>query len=448
MRLNRRPGARRTKGDLTMTSHARIPALCLALTLAASTAAFAMGRKPASPPPSPSPADTPVAARPVAAPAGEPSMPPPVVIADGPAPKGAEAAPVTTQSAVSAISAGEPATPQAAATPSGPQPKIVFEEPNHGFGEVIGAEKIEHTYAFRNDGKADLKVDKVSTTCGCTAAVSEPKVIPPGGKGQVKAVFTVSGRQGKQTKHIYVYSNDPADPKICLTLDGTIIPPLAVEPPSVTLRDTQAESVRTVKISQTMPEELTLKEPVTRLNMVTAALRNDPPENGRKRYTVEIALKPELDPGRYSENVSVETNCTTKPKIDIPVRITVSGDIAASPSRISLGQISPGQEITRSITVASTRDKEFKVLKVEADNPAFTVIPSAPSETAKSFTFTVKGTPVSTTGGVRAKITITTDHPKHKTIEVPIYGWLRVERTPAPRPEAVQGIPTPPFAGQ
>ena len=436
-----------------MKLFARSAALCIALILASFTIAVAMGRKPTGPPAAP--AKTAEPAQPVTAPAGEgtvPAMPPlPVTVVPAPTARNeASAAPALTIRPIHPVNiAGTPpGTPMSAATPEGPQPKIVFEELKHDFGEAMGVEKVEHIYKFKNDGPGELKVDRVSTTCGCTAALISSKVIPPGGKGEIKTTFTVGGRQGKQTKHIYVFSNDPLEPKACLTLEGTIIPPLAVEPSNVMLQDKKSESSRTVKISQTMPEELTIEEPTTRLNLVTAKLRTDPPENGKKRYTIEITLKPDLETGRYSENVTVGTNCKTKPKIEIPVRITVNGDITASPSRISLGQIAPGQEVTRSITLASTRDQAFTILKIEIDNAAFTISPSTPPALAQTYTFTVTGKPESATGGIRAKVTFTLDHPKQKTIEVPIYGWLRVERTPVPPHAAPQGSPAPAAAGQ
>lgn len=336
--------------------------------------------------------------------------------------------------------------PPARSSPShaAPQPKIVFKETRYGFGEVVGAEKIEHVFEFRNEGAGELRVDKVSTTCACTAALVSSKVIPPGGGGEIKTTFNVGGRQGKQVKHIYVYSNDPAEPKACLLIEGTIIPPLGVEPPIVVLQDTPAESARTVRISQTLPQGLELKEPAVRLGMVAARLSREAPENGRNRYSLEIALKPDLDRGRYVDKVTLETNCAAKPMIEIPVRITVNGEITASPSRISLGQMHPGQEVTRSVTLSSARGKEFAVLKAESDNPAFAIAPSAPLPPAKERTFTVTGRPSAEVAGVKATITFTLDHPKLRTIEVPIYGWMRIEHPPFPAPGAGAARPAPP----
>ena len=376
--------------------------------LIVASAASAAGRRPAGSPPA-------------AAETGAP--------ADAPSPPAAAVA--------SPAEASVPVRPEASATVlSEPAPRIVFESTGHDFGEAVGVEKVEHVYRFRNEGQADLRIDKVSTTCGCTAALVSSKVVPPGGTGEIGATFTIGGRQGKQVKHIYVYSNDPAEPKVCLTIEGTVIPPLLVEPQTVILQDRPAESSKTVRISQTLPEELTLGEPATRLNLVTAALREEPPENGKRRYLLEVALKTDVETGRHFESVSIPTNSAAKPTLQIPVRITVSGEIVAQPSRISLGQLAPGGEIARSITVASTRDREFAVLKAEIDNPAFRISPQGPLEPAKSRTFTVTGAPPSETGGVRAKAVFTLDHPKQKTIEVPIYGWMRRSA-----PRAVQAPP-------
>lgn len=351
-----------------------------------------------------------------------------------PAPAGEKApAPSAVRARPAAVAPVQPAATPPAATPSGPQPRIVFESLVHNFGEAIGVEKVEHVFRFRNEGRADLLVDKVSTTCGCTAALISSKIVPPGGAGEISTAFTVGERQGKQIKHINVYTNDPVEPKLCLTLEGTVVPPLSVDPPTVFLQDRPGESSRAVRISQTLPQELTLGEPVTRLNLVTAVLREEPPEGGKKRYTLEVALKPEVEPGRHFENVSMPTNYVAKPTLQIPVRLTVRGEIAVQPSRISLGQLQPGQEIARSITLSSTRDREFRVLKAKIDNAAFRISPEVPPATAKSYTFTVTGAPTSETGGVRTKAIFTLDHPKQGTIEVPIYGWLRRSAPPATR---------------
>jgi len=321
-------------------------------------------------------------------------------------------------------------------TPGGPQPKIVFEQKEYDFGEVIGVDKVEHIFKFTNEGKGELKIDKVNTTCGCTAALLSANTVPSGGKGEVTATFTVGGRQGAQTKHIYVLSNDPADPKATLTIKGTITPQVSVEPSSISISDKEKDTSRTVTIAQTTDESLTLGEITARLNLVTTKVTEGTPEKGKKRYTLEIGLKPDTNPGRYFETVSVATNLKAKPKIDINVRIAVNGDIQATPSRINLGSLKPGQEISKTISLNNIKGQPFKVEAIEIDNKEFTISPAAPVAAAESHTFTLTGkAPAATQGVVRAKILFKTDNPKQKEIEASLYGYVPKETGGAQPPE-------------
>ncbi len=328
--------------------------------------------------------------------------------------------------------AAAPGAPERTPLPPGKQPKIVFKEKEYDFGKIMGVEKVEHIFKFSNDGKGDLKIDKVNTTCGCTAALLSANVIPPGGKGDVTTTFTVGGRQGQQTRQIYVISNDPTEPRATLTLKGFIIPPLSVEPSTVFLQPKDTVCTSTVKISQTMEEELKLGEVTTRLNLVNTQIKEGAPEKGKKRYSVDISLKPDIEPGRYFEYITIATNYPKKPKIEIQVHITVRGEIEASPSRISLGPLSTGQEISRTITLSGTKGQSFKVTRVEVDNKDFAVSPAPSSTPSPRQMFTLTGKSSAPSGRVKVNIIFHLDHPKQKKVAVTAQGDIRQEKTPAP----------------
>jgi hypothetical protein len=329
----------------------------------------------------------------------------------------------------------EPGAPRLKVEAPGKQPKIVFEEMEYDFGKLMGVDKIEHVFKFRNEGEADLTIDKVNTTCGCTAALPSVKVIPPGGQGELKTTFTVGKRQGKQTKRIYVLSNDPSSRRTTLTIKGFIIPAVEVQPASVFLKPKEGTvSMKVVKISQTMDEELEIGDVTSRLNLVNTHIKEEPAEDGKKRYSLEISLKPDIDPGRYFEKVTVATNCAAKPKIDIPIRIRVEGDIEASPRRVNLGSLETGQEVSRPITVSNTKGQPFKVERIEVKNNDFTISPEASTTSSPSHAFTLTVIPSAERGGVRTNIIFHLDHPKQKKVEVSAYGYIRKLRH-APTPE-------------
>lgn len=86
-------------------------------------------------------------------------------------------------------------------------PKIEFEKDIHDFGKVIQGENVTYSFHFKNSGKSDLLIHKVSASCGCTVPRFERKPIAPGTEGEINVTFDSKGRRGFQNKVITVLSN-------------------------------------------------------------------------------------------------------------------------------------------------------------------------------------------------------------------------------------------------
>jgi len=91
----------------------------------------------------------------------------------------------------------------------GGEPKIKFKETVWDFGKVKQGEVLSHEFVFANEGDATLVIQKVSTTCGCTAALVSAEKIQPGKEGRIEIKFDTRGYGGQVRKLIYVDSNDP-----------------------------------------------------------------------------------------------------------------------------------------------------------------------------------------------------------------------------------------------
>jgi hypothetical protein len=105
-------------------------------------------------------------------------------------------------------------------------PKIVFKDESFDFGKIKQGDVVSHKFVFKNEGNAPLKINKVTSSCGCTAALVSQKKVAPGGKGEIKATLNSRGYRGNLTKYIYVESNDTNQPTIRLTIKVMIeVPP-------------------------------------------------------------------------------------------------------------------------------------------------------------------------------------------------------------------------------
>ncbi|MBK6771107.1 MAG: DUF1573 domain-containing protein [Ignavibacteria bacterium] len=74
--------------------------------------------------------------------------------------------------------------------------------------------QVEYSFKFTNKGKSPLIIEKVQTSCGCTGATTGGKnEYAKGESGEVKITFNTQGREGRQEKHIMVFTNDPDLPQ-------------------------------------------------------------------------------------------------------------------------------------------------------------------------------------------------------------------------------------------
>jgi len=93
----------------------------------------------------------------------------------------------------------------------------------HDFGQVKEGEKVTHTFEVLNTGNADLFLQSVKPSCGCTTPRYEQKPIRPGKKGTIEVVFDTKGRPGKQRKSIMVVTNTEP-PNTVLFFNCEVIP--------------------------------------------------------------------------------------------------------------------------------------------------------------------------------------------------------------------------------
>lgn len=108
------------------------------------------------------------------------------------------------------------------------KPRAVFKSTTHDFGKVKQGDVVSHEFVFTNEGDATLVIDKVETTCGCTAALASDQKIPPGKEGRIKTTFDTRGYSGRLTRYVYLVSNDAESGRRELSLVADIeVPPSA-----------------------------------------------------------------------------------------------------------------------------------------------------------------------------------------------------------------------------
>ncbi len=108
------------------------------------------------------------------------------------------------------------------------KPRAVFKETAYNFGKVKQGDVVNHEFVFKNEGNVPLVIDRVETTCGCTAALVSDQKILPGKEGRIKTTFDTRGYSGKMTRYVYLISSNAERDRTELSLTVDIeVPPSA-----------------------------------------------------------------------------------------------------------------------------------------------------------------------------------------------------------------------------
>jgi hypothetical protein len=92
-------------------------------------------------------------------------------------------------------------------TDIGDAPVMTFTETVHDFGKLTQGEIVKYTFHFKNTGKSDLRISRVSTSCGCTVGKYPHEPIKPGGEGDVEVTFNTAHKSGYQNKSVMLLAN-------------------------------------------------------------------------------------------------------------------------------------------------------------------------------------------------------------------------------------------------
>jgi len=203
-------------------------------------------------------------------------------------------------------------------------PRIKFDKPDFDFATIYQEENVTYEFTFNNTGDAPLKLGKISSSCGCTAAYPSGQEIAPGRPGSIKITFSSGRMRNKVSKHIYIDTNDTTNPRATLTFTGFIKREVDVAPFGIFLGS--------VKVGQSVEREVTIR-PVdvksfrileVRSNHQGVHVSDPEPINDKQGgYRIKIRFGPLDAPNRINTTVIVRTDL----KHAKDLRITVYGRV-------------------------------------------------------------------------------------------------------------------------
>ncbi len=265
--------------------------------------------------------------------------------------------------------------PQAVGTP-----KIELQTTAYDMGIVPGnAIAIQKMKVF-NRGDAPLKIDRISTSCGCTTGEMEQLLIAAGGEGNL--IIRVDPKKIPgfyANKVLTVYSNDPVNPNPTINVVTHVQPEVEFEPETLDIGRVElgAGLKTTVRLRQLQDAPLEVSSVVFQRDppflrassvLVPEAEWRTP---GKREYLITVDVLAEAPAQEYDEWIILSTNLERTAQLPYKFKGVVVGPYDLAPRSIALRAVEPGQ--VRTDVLMLTGKEEVKIIEVANSNTSVKV---------------------------------------------------------------------------
>ncbi len=258
--------------------------------------------------------------------------------------------------------------PAASAPASGPAPKWTCAEPVHQFEPVWAGDKVKHTFVFRNEGDATLRILGVHPGCRCTAANDYTKELAPGAEGQIPVVLDTHGMRSETVRAIRVETDDPRNKQVTLTLKGQI--KTCLDYPNGQNIDfgrinAGSELLKAARVVNQTEQTMKLEPAEGKSGVFAWQVKEIEPG---KVFDVYVTATPPFADGPNNVNLHLRTGLEREPNAQIFCRLHSPPVIECSPPML---MVSPtiNKAYPRDIYVQYNGEGMMNLLGVEAENP-------------------------------------------------------------------------------
>jgi hypothetical protein len=295
-------------------------------------------------------------------------------------------------------------------------------ESTHEFGSVPQGALVVHEFEVKNTGSKELQIQKITASCGCTAATVDASTIKVGEIGRIKVSFDTSGFSGAKTKTVEVLTSDSESPEFLLSLKGTVLPGITTEPRRIEFGELSPggdQSRWSHEFSVSIQEGSALK--VSQVRTFAKYLRVLELEKSELAARYRIEVLPDAPRGEIRDRVVVEFSGGRQQSVNIPVIGSIKGDLRLVPSTVSFGVIQGSQPLERRVRFENSAKQDVKVLSIVANNSAVSAS-LIDVQAGKRGVLVVRVDPALVTNDLRTTVDIETDHPTEPKLSLNVFG--------------------------
>lgn len=206
-------------------------------------------------------------------------------------------------------------------------PELSVSEPNYNFGTVAQGKKVQHNFVIKNSGDAPLQIKDVSVTCGCTAAKPSSSTVAPGRSAEIQVVFDSTNFTGKVHKGVNIISNAAKAPNFSLSLEGTIIEAVQVNPQQLNLGFLKPGAAKQATISVTNRDSASVRIVSVSITSNTLLIKSNIKKSVVKpgeTAIIELSITPATNARIMSGYLHIQTDSPRRREITVPVYASVA----------------------------------------------------------------------------------------------------------------------------
>ncbi len=289
---------------------------------------------------------------------------------------------------------------------------LTFEKTVCDLGEISVRERKDCELKFKNTGKGLLTIGEIKSTCGCTVPTLAKKEYKPGEDGVIKITYSGQSSSGAVAKHIYVSSNDGANPKIALILKVAVTEQIIVTPAKLNL------NLNLDKDNGGMPEISIKSKDGAVFSIKSFTVNNDVIKaDCDSNAAAEFIIKPKADLAKLKNNTAgIIRVIINHPKCDsVTIPYEVLTRFSVQPGRLVFLIAEPNTPEKRDIVVKNNYGENFEIASFSSQNGYIKLISESKSQNSVRLTVEVTP-PMSTENHFTDSIDINLKDGEHLTI--------------------------------
>lgn len=283
----------------------------------------------------------------------------------------------------------------------------MFKVTSHDFGTVARGAKAEFAFELTNTYKEDVHIASVRSSCGCTTPQITQDLLKTHETASILATFNTRSFLGNRSATLTVVFDKPFYAEVQLNVTGFIRGDVVFEPGLINLGtlDQGAVQEQKVDVKYAGRNDWKIVDVRSTSTYYEVELAEKSRGNGRVEYQLLVRLKENAPAGYLTDQLMLITNDANSTNIPLLVEAKLNPSITVSPASLSLGEVAPGQKVTRMVLLVGKKD--FKVTGFKCPDGCFAA--DLPAEAKKiqkvAITFTADDKP----GKVAQKIELETD---------------------------------------